>query len=426
MPYTPHTPDDTAGLLKAVGLASADELYKDIPEAVRLTCPLDLPPALSELELTALMKGIAARNASTDSHPCFLGAGAYDHFIPAAVDALMSRGEFLTAYTPYQAECSQGTLQWIYEFQSMICELTGMPVANASHYDGATALAEAAGLAVEATDRTRLVVRPGLHPHYRQVLHTYHQFGGLTIVEADGADETTAAVIVQNPTFLGGLEDLKAAAGQAHEKGARMIAVVNPVALAVLQSPGEAGADIAVGEGQPLGIDLQFGGPTAGFMAVSPDFIRRVPGRIVGQGEDVAGNRAFVLTLQTREQHIRRERAFSNICTNTALMALRATIHLALLGPEGLRNAAEGSMARARELLEKVTRLPGVQSRADRPFFHEFVVTLPRPAAEVNAALLEHGIIGGYALGREWLLCATEKRTTADMDALVKALKKIL
>jgi glycine dehydrogenase subunit 1 len=425
LPYTPHTADDAAQMLRAIGLSRPEELFKDIPREVRPARPPALAPALSEMELRAQMEALAARNASTETHVCFLGAGAYDHFIPAAVDAVASRGEFLTAYTPYQAEASQGTLQWIYEFQSMICALTEMPVANASHYDGATALAEAAGLAMDATGRRKLVVAGELHPHYRQVLRTYHD---VEPEPADALDDRTAALIVQNPDFTGAIQDLRAAAAAAHHVGARAVAAVHPVALAVLQSPGEAGVDLAVGEGQPLGIDLQFGGPTVGFMAVSPEFLRRMPGRIVGQATDAEGRRAFVLTLQAREQHIRREKAFSNICTNTALMALRATIHMALLGPTGLRRAAEGSMARARELRDKVTRLPGVRARSEGPFFHEFVVTLPKPPAAVNAALLDLGFIGGLDLGADqaWLLCATERRTSREIDALVKALKKIL
>lgn len=427
-------------MLGTIGAESIEGLFSDIPASLRFKGTLDLPPAMSEMEVTADVRRLAGKNADADSHVSFLGAGAYDRFIPAVVDSLFQRGEFLTAYTPYQAEASQGTLTVIFEFQSMICELMGMQVANASHYDGATALAEAAGMAADATDRKRVLISQAVNPIYREVVKTYHRFTGVEVVEIPAPDgvtklppltESDAGVFLQQPNFYGCYEDLKAAADAAHAAGALAVAVADPIAASVLKSPGECGCDFAVGEAQPLGVEMSFGGPAAGFMAVSKDFIRKIPGRIAGCTTDADGKPGYVLALSTREQHIRREKASSNICTNQGLMALRAAIYVAAMGAEGLRRAALVSAERAHALRDAVLKVRGVKPLFDAPFLHEFTVTLPKPPAEVNAKLLTHGFIGGLDLtphGRAngWLLCATEKRTPAEIDAFAAALGKVL
>src|SRR6185295_10625410 len=381
MDYIQNTPADAAEMLKSIGVKSIDDLFASIPEGVRLKRPLEIPPALPEQELLGHLTSMAARNRTFDAGRCFLGAGAYNHYVPAVVDALFSRGEFLSAYTPYQAEASQGTLQHIFEFQTMICELTGMDVANASHYDGGTALEEAV--------------------------------------------QDAACIVMQNPNFLGGIEDLAAVSEIAHAAGALSIASVNPVSLALLKSPGECGCDIAVGEGQPLGIEMNFGGPWAGFIAAKKAFIRGMPGRIVGETVDAEGKRGFTLTLQAREQHIRREKASSNICTNQALMALRATIYPETLGPGGLKRVAELCVVRAHELAEKIAKIPGCKIPFQYPFFHEFVAEIPHPA-QTLAKLQERGFLGGLNLQPIFrdlrdhiLLCCTERNTSADVDAFV-------
>ncbi len=445
MDYIQNTPADADAMLASIGAKSIDELFSAIPEAVRLNRPLDLPPALAEQDLLAHLQALAARNRTFDAGRCFLGAGAYNHFIPAVVDALFSRGEFLSSYTPYQAEASQGTLQHIFEFQTMICELTGMDVANASHYDGGTALEEAVAMAVDLTDRRKVVISSGVNPQYRAVVRSLFRHLGVQIVEVaqvrgvtpvatlrdvvDGA----ACVVLQNPNFLGGLEDLAAASEIAHAAGALSVASVNPVSLAVLKPPGECGCDIAVGEGQPLGIEMGFGGPWAGFIATRMERIRGLPGRIVGATKELEGERrGFCLTLQAREQHIRREKASSNICTNQALMALRATLYLEALGPGGLRRVAELCVQRAHELAEKLAHVPGVKIPYAAPFFHEFVAEIPHPE-QTLARLLEQGFLGGLALQPLYrdlrdhvLLCCTERNTGADIDAFVAALAEAL
>ena len=429
-------------MLKTIGVASEGDLFADIPQKLRLKGPLDLPTALSEWEAAKTLQGLAQRNRSLI---CFAGAGYYDHYIPAAVDHLIRRSEFYTAYTPYQAEVSQGTLQSIYEFQTMICELMGLDVANASMYDGASAMAEAA-LMARAIQRTRdkVIVSTTVHPHYRQVLDTYTVGAGLPIevvpqtesgrtdLDAlEGAlDEQTAAIIVQSPNFYGIIEDFEAAASLAHNSGALLIAVVDPISLAILRSPGECGADIAVAEGQPLGNALSFGGPVLGLFAARKEYIRRMPGRIVGATEDVEGRRGFVLTLQTREQHIRREKATSNICTNQGLNALAATIYLAVVGREGLREVAEASAQVAHYAYDRIVQLGLEPAFPDAPFFREFVIKTREPARDIVERAAAHGILPGVALSRfpnipvdDGLLIAfTEKRSKEDTDLLLETL----
>ena len=440
MSYIQNTPDDVKAMLSTIGVGDIEDLFKDIPEEVRRKNLLALPEALSEMELWNHMSRLAEQNHSTQDFSSFLGAGAYNHFTPSLVDALQSRGEFLTAYTPYQAEASQGTLQHIFEFQTMICELTGMEAANASHYDAATALAEAAGMAIQATGRNVLAVSGTLHPHYREVLRTQFQHRDIRILEIAHANGKTpidmirevaknaAAVLVQNPNFFGTLEEMTQIAEEAHAEGALAIAAVNPISLGLLQSPGECGFDIVVGDAQPLGIPLSFGGPWAGFLASRKERLRQIPGRLVGETLDSAGNPGFVLTLQTREQHIRREKATSNICTNQALMALRATIYMTAMGPNGLKNVASLCVQRAHDLSTKV---PG-RIVYPSPFFHEFVVEFSKPISKINEQLLERGIQGGYDLVQSYgdhrnmmLICCTEQNSPEEIDQFASALKEI-
>jgi glycine dehydrogenase subunit 1 len=393
MPYLPHTADDRQQMLDTIGVASVEELLVDIPAAVR-GGDLHLPEPLDEAAALRHLEDLAARNRPAGALPCFLGGGAYRHYIPAVVSALASRGEFVTSYTPYQPEISQGTLQAIYEFQSLICALTGLDVANASLYDAATACAEAMALAVNATGRTEVVVAGGLNPQYLATMRTYAWSQNLTVHEvplsAGGtcdptavrdllAGGTVAAVLAQSPNYLGLLEDHRALADLAHDHGALYIACANPLALALLAAPGECGADVAVGDAQPFGNSLAFGGPYAGYMAAREALLRRMPGRIAGASVDSHGNRAYVLTFQTREQHIRREKATSNICSNHALNALVATIYLSFMGKSGLRSVAELCVRRAHYAAERIAALPGYcLPYAGTPFFHEFAVACPR------------------------------------------------
>jgi glycine dehydrogenase subunit 1 len=444
MDYIQNTPQDTAAMLKSIGAGSIDELFSPIPADLRLKRPLDLPPALSEQELLAHLQSLAARNRTFDAGRCFLGAGAYNHFIPAVVDALFSRGEFLSAYTPYQAEASQGTLQHIFEFQSMMCELTGMDVATASHYDGATALQEAVAMSIDHTERKKVVISSGVNPQYRSVVRSLFKQLGATIVEVahvrgvtpvatlKDAAEGAACIVVQNPNFLGGIEDLAGMAEAAHSVGALGVASVNPMSLALLRPPGECGCDIAVGEAQPLGIEMGFGGPWCGFIAARKEHIRGLPGRIVGETVDLDGKRGFVLTLQAREQHIRREKASSNICTNQALMALRATIYLETLGPGGLRRVAETSVRRTHELAAKLAKIEGVYVAYKAPYFHEVVIELPHPPQTLER-LLEKGFLGGLYLQPYYrdlrdhvLMCCTERNSSPDIDAFVQAVREAI
>lgn len=440
MPFIASTDSDRNEMLKGIGAASFDDLIVDIPRELRLKKPLDLPEALSEPRILQLMEELAAKNVSTANHVSYLGGGAYDHYIPPAVKTITSRSEFYTAYTPYQAEVSQGTLQAIYEYQSMICRLYGMDTANASLYDGATALAEAVSMAMAVTGRSKVVVAGRLHPNALHVLKTFIEAGGDRTVIQNGlqdgvcdvenlkktVDDTAAAVIVQQPNFYGCLEEVNRIGEIAHDNGALFIVSADPVSLGILEAPGNYGADIAVGEGQPLGSALNFGGPYLGIFAVKKDYVRKMPGRLVGLTKDRDGEDGFILTLQTREQHIRREKATSNICTNQALNALQAVVYLALLGKEGLREVAEHSLQKSHYLAEKIAELPDYSLKYDRPFFREFVVETPAPAEDLVKKMLEQGILAGYdlaAVGDEGLLVAvTEKRTKEQLDDFVRKL----
>jgi len=432
-------------MLRAIGVACVEDLFADIPEPIRRHSTLKLPKALSEMELVSYLRSLAAQNTCADDVPYFLGAGMYDHFSPAVVRHVITRSEFLTSYTPYQPEVSQGTLQSIYEFQSAICALTGMEMANASIYDGASALAEAVIMATAIRKRERVLLPTNLHPSYRKVVETYCRglqvkllttphHNGVQDVDwlEDNIDDSVAAVVVQHPNFFGCLEPVEAISAAAHRVGALLIAVVNPISLGVLKPPGEYEADIAVGDGQPLGIPMSFGGPTFGLFTCRREFARYLPGRVVGATVDQEGNRGFVLTLQTREQHIRREKATSNICTSQQLMALAATVYLCAMGPNGLRQVAMLSCRKAHYLCQQITSLEGFERCFGGHFFNEFAVRCPVPVGEVNRALRGGGIIGGYDLSRDFpelprtmLLAVTEKRSRAEMDRLVEQLTRL-
>ena len=440
--YIPNTDQDRQAMLDAIGVSHIADLFEVVPAAVRFPS-VELPPPLSEPELLRELNRRAQQDANAQTHSIFLGAGAYNHFVPSAVDALLRRAEFYTAYTPYQPEISQGTLQAIFEYQTLICALTGMDAANASHYDGATAMAEAAVMALNSTrNRRTIVVGPTVHPQYRQVLRAYVQGLGVNIVgDEDPAatlddvlaqiDSSTAALIVQTPDFLGQVHDLKPLAERVHAAGCLLVAQVDPVALGLFQAPGAVGADIVTAEGQPLGISLSYGGPYLGIFACKEQHIRRMPGRLAGATTDLDGNVGYVLTLQTREQHIRREKATSNICTNQGLMMLASTIHMCLLGKQGMQHLAKLCYHRAHYAAAEIAKLPGYEILTPAPFFKEFAVRAPQPVAAINRALAERGIIGGYDLkadyphlGDAMLLCVTEMNTKADIDALVAALKE--
>lgn len=439
MAYLYNTPDDVAAMLARIGVASVDELFAALPEELRLKRALDLPPALSELELTGHVQQLAGENDDVRRKVCFLGGGAYDHFIPAVIDSLASRGEFYTSYTPYQPEVSQGTLQAMFEYQTLICQLTGMDVSNASLYDGGSAAAEAVLLAMSVTSRHgKVVVLESVHPHYRQILGTYLANLGTELVTvpapggwADPAavaavlDAQTACVLVQHPNFFGCLEEVVALAEAAHRAGALVVQVFDPISLGLLKRPAELGADVAVAEGQSLGIPLSFGGPYLGIMACKEAFVRRMPGRIAGQTVDRRGRRCWVLTLQTREQHIRREKATSNICTNQGLMALRAAIYLALAGPQGLAEVA-GLCARKAAYARQQLAGGRLSCAFDRPCFKEFVLRdREGRVEELLAQACQAGFLAGLPLGRWYpelddcfLVAVTEKRTRAEIDAL--------
>jgi glycine dehydrogenase subunit 1 len=451
MAFIPHTEADVAAMLAAIGVARIEELFDEVPAELRVKSLAGVPEALNEMEIGRLMSERAHSDGIALS---FLGAGAYEHHIPAAVWAITTRGEFYSAYTPYQAEASQGTLQLTYEFQSMMARLTGMAVANASMYDGASATAEAALMAVRANRKSRsarILVPLTLHPHYRRVASAtaanqglkfeelpYGAQEGITLPDALARYETEdiTALIVPQPNFFGRLEDVDALTDWAHAHGILVIAVVNPTALALLKPPGEwgaRGADIAVGEGQPLGVPLSSGGPYFGFMTTRMEYVRQMPGRIVGRTLDAAGKEGFTLTLQAREQHIRRAKATSNICTNQGLLMTAATIYLSLLGPQGLTRTAAAAHARTRELVTALTRVPGVRPAFTGPCFHEAVLQLDRPAAPVLRALAGRGIIGGLdlaeyypELGNALLVCATETKTSADIERYRAALSEAL
>jgi glycine dehydrogenase subunit 1 len=449
MPFLPHTDTERAEMLRALGVEKTEDLFSAVPEAKRFP-DLNLPDPVSEPEVLAEMRYLADADAQAQATACFLGAGAYHHFIPAAIDHLLLRGEFYTAYTPYQAEISQGTLQSIFEFQTLIAALTGMETANASHYDGATAAAEAVILALQqARGRRRVVMSPVLHPHYRRTVRTYLQGAGVHFAEdetpetysafqtrsrvkhlATCVDESTAVVLVPYPSFVGEVEDLSPLAEIVHTAGALLAVAVNPIALGMLKPPGEMGADIVFGEGQPLGIPLSFGGPYLGFFATKRAFVHKMSGRLAGETADGEGRRGYVLTLAAREQHIKRERASSNICTNQALMALAATIYLSLLGSRGLRRVAELCYHRANYAADRLARIPGFQVVSRFPFFHEFMLRCPKSVPEINRNLIDRWeIIGGYDLGRDYpclanhmLLAFTEMTSREQIDKLAGAL----
>jgi glycine dehydrogenase subunit 1 len=449
MDYVPHTQADREAMLAAVGVEQVADLFDPVPAACRFP-ELTLPDPLSEMEIMGLLQAMSEENLDTSHFPSFLGAGAYNHYVPRIVDAVLSRSEFYTAYTPYQPEISQGTLQAAFEYQSMICALTGMEVSNASHYDGATATAEGVVMALNATrgKRRKVVLSPTLHPEYRAVARTYLQgmevqivgdeVAGLDMAALEGAtqrlvdlvDKDTACLVVQTPGFLGQIENLTGVADRVHAAGAMLVVITNPVALGLLKPPGEYGADIVAGEGQALGNGLNYGGPYLGFFACLKKDVRKMAGRLVGQTVDAEGQRGFVLTLSTREQHIRRERATSNICTNQALMALAMATHMAALGPTGIRRLAELCYHKAHYAASQIGALDAYQVVNSAPFFHEFVVRCPHSVKDLNEYLLEEwGIMGGYDLGRDYpalenhmLLCVTEVIAREEIDALVTAL----
>ncbi len=440
MTFTPHTDDEIREMLATVGAGSVDDLFEAIPPTLRLMEPLELDVGLSEQEVVDELGRLAARNRSLDELVCFAGRGAYDHYIPSVVWALAGRSEFSTAYTPYQPELSQGVLQALFEYQSMICALTEMEVSNASLYDGATALVEAVRMSL-GPERRRVVVAGGVDPRLVATVRTYGAGPGLPVDQLaapDGAggapasfDPDVAAVVVQHPNVYGVLEDVAAWADAAHAAGARLVEVFDPTSLGVLASPGELGVDIAVAEGQSLGNHLAFGGPYLGILAARMADVRRMPGRIVGETVDVAGRPGYVLTLQAREQHIRREKATSNICTNQTLMAIAATIHLAWLGPAGLRELGERCAAKAAYALDALAAVPGVElAFPGAPVFKEFTLRVPVPAAAVVDAMVERGILGGVPapwLGDDALIVAvTERRTRAQIDGFAGALREVL
>jgi glycine dehydrogenase subunit 1 len=451
MAFIPHTPADTAAMLATIGARGIEDLFDEIPHSLRTEALTGIPEALNEMQIGRLMSERAAEDGTPLS---FLGAGAYEHHIPAAVWAITTRGEFYSAYTPYQAEASQGTLQMIYEFQTMIARLTGMEVANASMYDGASATAEAALMAVRANRKSksaRILVPTTLHPNYRRVCVAmasgqglkfeelpYCTAEGVTLPASLGKYEGTdvTALVIQQPNFFGRLEDVDALTDWAHARGILVIAVVNPISLALLKPPGQwgqRGVDIAVGEGQPLGVPLSSGGPYFGFMTTRMEHVRQMPGRIVGRTLDAAGREGFTLTLQAREQHIRRAKATSNICTNQGLLMTAATIYMSLMGAEGLRRMAATAHARTRELVGALTRLPGVRQAFSGPSFHETVLLLDRPVAPLLKALGSRGILGGLdlapyypELGPALMVCATETKTAADLERYRASLAETL
>ena len=441
MSYLSLTESDRDAMLETIGVASVEELFQDIPERVRFPRELDIEPALPEAELVAHLEELASRNVHTGQELSFLGAGIYDHYVPAIVDAILARGEFLTAYTPYQPEMSQGVLQAIFEYQTVICELTGMDVSNASGYDGTTVAADACFVAKHATGRSKVVLSEALNPQVRQVVKTYAPGFGLDVVELTHRDGTTdpdelrqaaeeaACVIFQQPNFFGCLEPAPDLAAAASDAGALAVAHVDPVSLGVLEAPGAYGCDLAIGEGQSAGNFQSYGGPHYGFLAARTEFIRRMPGRIVGETTDFAGERGYVLTLQTREQHIRREKATSNITTNQTLLALAGLVHLSWLGPQGLREVGETCTALAEYAKERLG-LPLLFP--DKTTFKEVAIRTGRPAEETIQAARARGVHPGYALKRDYagmedalLVAVTEKKTPADIDQLAEILAEV-
>ncbi len=445
--FIPHTDADRAAMLATIGTDRLEDLFTDVPAKYRFPA-LDLPPALTEMEASSSIQDIAQANENVRELTCFLGAGAYNHYIPAAVDAIIRRGEFLTAYTPYQPELSQGTLQAIFEYQSNVAALTGMEVCNASHYDGATAVAEAVNMAYAnfRGKRTKVILSPALHPQYRQVVRTYIEGTPIQLQgDAPGSDllahpeslvplidADTALVVVQYPDFFGRIYDYTKLAESAHAQGALLAVSVNPIALGLLKPPGLMNADIVTGEGQPLGIPLAFGGPYLGLFATRKEYVRKMAGRLAGETVDNRGQRAYVLTLTAREQHIRREKATSNICTNQGLMALASTVYMSLLGKNGLRQVADLCYQKAHYTASAISRLPGYSLWSPTPFFNEFVVQTPLHVPEINDHLLDHDILGGYDLSRDYpslsnhmLIAVTEMNSREDIDQLVEVLSEV-
>ncbi len=444
MPYLPYTEQEKKEIFREIGVTSLDDLIQSIPSSLRHPQML-IPQGLSELEVQQKVLKLGSRNIATNDFLSFLGAGSYEHFIPSAVQDMVARQEFVTAYTPYQPEASQGTLQVIFEYQSLMAELTGLAASNASHYDGATSLAESALVALKQTDRTKILVARSLHPHYRDVIRTYlarssYQIEEFGFLAHGGLDleslqkkltPDVAGVILQTPNFFGGVEDLSGVSDRVHANGSLLIVSGHPLSFALYRSPGEWGADIAAGEGQPLGMPLGFGGPYLGYFVTSQSLLRRIPGRITGLTEDADGKRAFCLTLQAREQHIRRERAGSNICSNQALCALAACVYMTFLGKQGMREAAELNVDRAHYLRERVSKIKGFKVDLERPIFNEFMIHCSRPVAEIYKKMMAAHIFPGVGLGDYYpefkdclLVCATETKTGEDLDRFLEVLSK--
>lgn len=445
--FIPHTKAETEEMLKSIGVSSLADLFADVPEKYRFP-KLDLPSGVTEMEVLSELTDYSQANEPVSDLISFLGAGAYNHYIPSVIDSLLRRSEFYTAYTPYQPEISQGTLQAVFEFQTLISNLTGMEASNASHYDGATATAEAGVMAYHhfRGKRTRIILSPAVHPQYREVLCSYLCNYENISIETGGKrngpyedpselisliDDQTALVVVQYPDFFGRIFDYKVLADKIHEKGALLAVVANPTALGLIKAPGEFGADIVVGEGQPLGIPLSYGGPYLGFFATKKELVRKMSGRLVGETTDAQGRRGYVLTLTAREQHIRREKATSNICTNQGLMTLAATIYLSLLGKNGLKHVANLCYQKAHYAAQQISKIPGFEIVNKDPFFHEFVVKCPRSIAEINSELLDNGVLGGYDLSIDYpqlkghmLVAVTEMNYKEDIDLFVELLKE--
>ncbi len=447
MDYVPHAEEDVAHMIQELGISSLDQLFETIPQELRIG-KLDIPPPMSEMDVRRFMRGLEDQMRRVKPDLSFAGGGAYEHYIPSVVGHIISRSEFYSAYTPYQAEISQGTLQTIFEFQTMICELTKMEVANASMYDGASAAAQSVLMALSIKPRAkRVLLQKSLHPFYRSAVDTYLQGLGVEVVSVpwkqdgsvdldalgDSTVEDTACVLIQNPNFFGCLEPMHRIKEIVKEADALFAASVNPISLGVIAPPGEYGADIATGEGQPLGVPLSFGGPYLGFFASLEKYIRRMPGRIAGRTEDVNGKQGYVLTFQTREQHIRRERATSNICTNQALCALASGVYISSLGPQGLVEIAELNWQRSHACAQRLSQIEGLKLRFSAPFFNEFVVSCPSPASHILPKLRAKGIEAGIDLGRFFpdmedaiLVCATETKTEDDLDRLAQEWREIL
>ncbi len=438
--YIANTEHEKTEMLKEIGIDNIRDLFKAIPDSVYLTKALNIPDNISEVDLLKSLKALSEKNKNLDNYTCFLGAGAYDHYIPTVIDSLISRQEFYTAYTPYQPEISQGTLQSIFEYQTMICELTGMQVSNASMYDGATALTEAAIMACEATKRTEILIAKSVHPESRKILNTYSKYRNISIVEVgykngqidvedlkSKINDNTAALLLQSPNFFGIIEDIASVEALVHNNKSLLVVSADPISLAILESPGKLGADIVVGEAQALGTPISYGGPYLGFFATTEKLMRKMPGRIAGQTVDSNGKRGFVLTLQTREQHIRREKATSNICSNHALNALMATIYLTVLGKEGLRKLANLCIQKSHYAYKELLNTGKFTEVFTAPFFKEFVVKSEEAVNSLNDKLFNDKIIGGYSIEKDydeinngWLVAVTEKRSKEEIDLLVR------